>query len=78
MRWQLRSLLGEVHEHGGVSAGALEAAVDDALELYAANRELAQPRDPRDLERAEERRRIASERLAANLGIEGIDIPSFE
>lgn len=78
MRWQLEALVAQIHPHGSVSQGALDSAVEDALALHAAKRELASLADPAAIESAQDRARRASENLAISLGVEGVEIPTFD
>jgi hypothetical protein len=81
MRWQLAGMV-EQAGNGGISAGALDSAVEDALELFQANRDLLRlegaPKDSEPVKAARERASRASENLARNLGIEGVEIPAYE
>jgi hypothetical protein len=81
MRWQLAAMV-EQAGTGGVSAGALDSAVEDALELFQANRDLLHlegaPKGSEPVKAARERASRASANLARNLGIEGVEIPAYE
>lgn len=77
LRWQLETLVAQAHPNGSISMGALDAAIDDALAVRAAKIEMEQAADPDALQAAHERYERATQDLASNLGIEGIDLSAF-
>lgn len=78
MRWQLGTMVEQLHESGSVSPRAMEAAVDGALEVLAAKRRMKAHSDPVEIARSQDQVDRAMADLASNLGIEGLDLTYFE
>lgn len=76
LRWQL-SVLVEQGNPIGVSGGALDAAIDDALEAREARLAMESAASPEALVLAQERFETASRSLATNLGVEHVDLSAF-